>query len=183
MKRCCGPVNGCKKEQFYPSAGALPLAMEAMDYSTDFTQLQRLRQLNAQFIANHVANDVASHDALLHPRFTYINSRGLRIARDTYLRNWAQGFDPARMAYWDTRDEQIRVFGNVALVSACNKYVELMPEGPLTAMAAYTDIYFHEDGQWRCIQAQITEVAAAHWPSDSSIVSVYRHGKPQPHGG
>jgi hypothetical protein len=159
-----------------------PWQWSAMDYSADFTHLQHLRQLNAKFIANHVANDVASHDALLHPRFTYINSKGLRIARDLYLRNWALGFDASRMAYWDTRDEQIRVFGNVALVSACNKYVVLTPEGPVTSMAAYTDIYLHDGGQWRCIQAQITEVAPEHWPSDSTIVSVYHHGIPQASG-
>lgn len=147
-----------------------------MDYSSDFTDLQQLRVLNARFIANHVANDVASHDGLLHARFTHIDSRGRRVPRDLYLKNWSNGFDPARTIYWDTRDEQIRVFGNVALVSACNKYVELYEDREVTGMAAYTDIYIREDRNWLCIQAQITEVAPENWPPDSTIVSVYRRG-------
>lgn len=147
-----------------------------MDYSRDFAALRHLRQLNAKFIANHVANDVVAHDALLHPRFTYINAAGLRVSRDIYLENWASGFDPTRMVYWDTRDEQIRVFGEVALVSACNKYVELSGSGQIVGMAAYTDIYLCEAGSWSCIQAQITEIAPEHWPPDSTIVSIYRRG-------
>ncbi len=142
--------------------------------------LDTLRRLNAQFISNFVHNDVVAHDALIHPRFAYISGSGARIGRATYLKNWAAGFDSAILPYWDTRDEQISVFGNVALVSAMNKYVERLDGREQTAMAAYTDTYLHEDGRWRCIQAQITPVAAENWPSDHTIVSVYLDGVLQP---
>lgn len=148
--------------------------------------LSHLRCLNARFIHNYVTNDVASHDALLHPRFTYISGHGERIDRGTYLKNWATGFSAETIPYWDTRDERIVIEGNLALVSAMNKYVERLEGRAQTAMAAYTDTYVCDDGQWRCIQAQITMVAPVHWPPDDTIISVYVDGRRLPgvkHGG
>lgn len=139
--------------------------------------LAQLRQLNARFIHNYVTNDVASHDALLHPRFTYISGSGQRVDRATYLKNWATGFSAETIPYWDTRDERIVMHGAVALVSAINKFVERSGGEAQTGMAAYTDTYVCDDGQWRCIQAQITMVAPVHWPPDDTIISVYVDGK------
>jgi len=144
--------------------------------------LAKLRSINAQFISNFVHNDVVAHDALLHSRFAYISGSGARVDRATYLKNWATGFDPAVLPYWDTRDEHISVFGDFALVSAMNKYVERVDGIERTEMAAYTDTYFREGGHWRCIQAQITPVAPASWPSDDTIISIYVGGKLQPIG-
>jgi ketosteroid isomerase-like protein len=145
--------------------------------------LEELRKLNARFIANFVANDVAGHDAILHPQFAYIRANGARVDRASYLAQWATGFDPAIIVYWDTRDEWITVVGDVALVRATNKYVVRNKAGDETGMAAYTDIYLREGGKWLCIQAQITHVEPAHWPSDDSIVGVYLEGVLQkPHG-
>ena len=43
-------------------------------------------------------------------------------------------------------------------------------------MTTYTDIYLHAEGAWRCIQAQITPVAADQEPGDETIVAVYING-------
>ena len=40
--------------------------------------MNELRALNARFIHNFVTNDVASHDAILHPRFISIWPTGQR---------------------------------------------------------------------------------------------------------
>lgn len=142
--------------------------------------LEDLRKLNARFIENFISNDVASHDALLHPRFIYLRGNGERVDRAPYLEQWASGFDPNIIVYWDTRDELITVIGDVALVRATNKYVIRHGTHEETGMAAYTDIYLHEGDAWRCIQAQITPVAQEHWPTDSTIISVYINGIRQP---
>jgi ketosteroid isomerase-like protein len=139
--------------------------------------LTELHALNARFIHNFVTNDVASHDALLHPRFLCISSNGARVDRVTYLRHWAQGFDPLVMTYWDLRDESIDVFGDMALVRAVNKYTMTSAAGPLTRMSAYTDTYVHENGKWLCVQAQITPVALAHYPDDRTVLRRYINGK------
>jgi ketosteroid isomerase-like protein len=138
-----------------------------------------LKALNARFIRNFITNDVAGHDAVLHPRFLYIGSAGQRVAREPYLVNWATGFDPDTLPYWDTRDERIDVFGDTALVRATNRFVEVNDGRQITGMVAYTDIYRREGGRWLCIQAQITPVAPEHWPGDETIVSFYLRGVKQ----
>jgi hypothetical protein len=142
--------------------------------------LRTLSELNARFIENHVTNDVASHDSMLHRQFLYINSQGARVPRAEYLRQWATGFDPRVIVYWDTRDELITVLGNVALVRATNKFVLRKGANEEVGMATYTDIYLHEEGKWSCIQAQITPVAADNQPDDATIISVYVNGVRQP---
>jgi Domain of unknown function (DUF4440) len=154
--------------------------------------LQTLRELNARFIHNFVTNDVASHDAILHPRFLCIGSNGARRERAEYLRAWAHGFDAETLLHWDTRDERIDVFGDVALVRATNKHVHLVSGAEVTGMTAYTDTYLREAGaagapgacgavgRWLCIQAQLTTVAPPQWPGDDTVISTYIRGHLQP---
>jgi hypothetical protein len=138
-----------------------------------------LRAINAQFIENYVRNDVAAHDALLHPEFIYVSPAGKRVHRATYLAGWATGFDPAVVVYWDVRDEHITLVGNVALVRSTNRQVIRTGNLDTASMSTYTDTYIYENGRWRCLQAQISPVSAANEPGDHSIVSVYLHGVKQ----
>lgn len=138
--------------------------------------LLHLKQLNRRFIHNYVTNDVAAHDAILHPRFSYINSQGARIGREAYLKAWATGFDPKQIVYWDLRDEHITLHENTALVSASNKFTELQDGKSTTGIAAYTDTYVKVAGQWLCLQAQITMVAQTCWPEDETILCSYLNG-------
>jgi ketosteroid isomerase-like protein len=138
-----------------------------------------LRALNARFIHNFITNDVPSHDAMLHEGFICITPRGARVSRTDYLRAWATGFDAGRIPYYDYRDEKIDVFGDTALVRSTNKRVSLDAGVETVAMTMYTDIYVRQDGAWKCIQAQITPVAPAHYPSDSTIVRKYVMGQAQ----
>ena len=68
---------------------------------TSTEDLEQLRALNLRFIHNFVTNDVASHNAILHPEFRNISATGARIGRDAYLACWATGFDPEVFVYWD----------------------------------------------------------------------------------
>ncbi|WP_155341815.1 hypothetical protein [Acrocarpospora corrugata] len=49
-------------------------------------------------------------------------------------------------------------------------------------MARYTDTYLYENGEWLCVQAQITPVAADHHPGDDTIRTVYLKGVKQDRG-
>jgi ketosteroid isomerase-like protein len=139
-----------------------------------------LRAINAQFIDNFVANDVAAHDALLHPSFLYVRSDGSRVDRATYLEGWATGFDPEVIVYWDVRDELITVIGEVALVRSTNKETVRQGGAEVTSMSTYTDTYVFEGGRWLCVQAQITPVTQGNEPADDTIVSVWIMGVRQP---
>jgi ketosteroid isomerase-like protein len=147
--------------------------------ANDKADLAELRALNARFIHNFVNNDVPSHDAITHERFLCISSNGARQEKAAYLRDWAHGFDPEVIPYWDTRDERIDVFGDVALVRATNKHVRRSNGSESTGMTSYTDTYLREGGRWRCVQAQLTAVSPKHHPGDHTIVSVYLRGRLQ----
>jgi ketosteroid isomerase-like protein len=141
--------------------------------------MDELRALNARFIHNFITNDVASHDAILHPGFISIWPTGQRWDRATYLKYWATAFDPEVVVYWDVRDELITVIGDVALVRSTNKCTRRRDGNEVTGMTTYTDTYLFENGAWKCIQAQITAVAPEHYPADDTIVSVYIKGRLQ----
>ena len=138
-----------------------------------------LRALNAKFIHNFITNDVPSHDAILHKDFICITSAGARVSRADYLKAWATGFDAERIPYFDYRDELIHVFGSTALLRSTNKSTRMVDGVETTGMTMYTDIYIREEGAWKCIQAQITPVAPANYPSDETIVKKYLKGKAQ----
>ena len=136
-----------------------------------------LRALNARFIHNFITNDVPGHDAILHKDFICISPTGARVSRADYLKAWATGFDGERIPYYDYRDEVINVVGNTALVRSTNKRVSLKDGVESVAMTMYTDIYVHENGAWKCLQAQITPVAPANYPPDATIVRKYVKGQ------
>ncbi len=136
------------------------------------SDLEELKKLNATFIHNFVTNDTASHQKILHRDFVCISSNGRVIDRRTYLNAWAHGFDG--YVYWDYRNEEISVFGNMALVRAINKYIVRRNGTEYTGMSIYTDTYIKENGKWLCVQAHLTEVAPAHFPGNDRIVRAYQ---------
>jgi hypothetical protein len=140
-------------------------------FAQDNTDMVELKKLNAQFILNFVNNDSAAHSKIIHKDFVCISSDGKYINRKDYLTGWAHGFDG--YIYWDYRDENIQIFGNTALVHSKNKYVVVRAGKEITGMSMYTDIYIKEKGEWKCIQAQITNVSADNDPGDATIVKKY----------
>ncbi len=132
-------------------------------YHQSAETMNELRALNARFIHNFVTNDVAAHDAILHPAFINIWPTGQRWDRAAYLKYWATAFDPKIIVYWDVRDELITIVGDVALVRATNKHTRRRDGQEVTGMTMYTD--------------QLTPVAPEHQPADDTVVSVYIEGK------
>jgi hypothetical protein len=155
------------------------LAFMNITHTTESDDLSQLKTLNAKFIHNYVTNNVPSHDRIIHEKFQYINSQGKWVNRKDYLENWRTGFDPEKIIYWDYRFEQITIIGTTALVRSVNKYVILENGKDTTGMAQYTDVYVKENSAWKCIQAQITNVAPENYPTDDTIVKKYIKGKMQ----
>ncbi|MGL5446510.1 MAG: nuclear transport factor 2 family protein [Rhabdaerophilum sp.] len=135
-----------------------------------------LSALNAKFIHNFVTCDVASHDAIIHPRFLCISSSGSVHGRVEYLHDWATDFDPEVILYWDMRDEHIEIFGDVALVRANTKWIRRIDDKEVTGMTMYTDTYLRENDKWLCIQAQLTPVSPQNMTADTAIVCRYNKG-------
>lgn len=133
--------------------------------------MAQLSALNGRFINNFVTNDSVSHSKIIHKDFVCITSNGQYIGRQEYLAGWAHGFDGFK--YWDYRDENIKIFGSMALVHAKNKYVVERDGKEITGMSMYTDIYIKGNGEWKCVQAQITKVSPENYPGDETIVKKY----------
>ena len=142
--------------------------------------LGRLRELNRTFIHNFVTNDVAAHDAIIHPEFRTVTSSGGHMDRAAYLVEWATGFHPDAIPYWDMRDERITLLGDVALVTATTKYVRVSNGMEKIGMTCYTDTYLRSAGIWLCVLAQLTPVAPENYPNDETIVVQYIKGELQP---
>jgi Domain of unknown function (DUF4440) len=138
--------------------------------------LALLRDLNKRFIHNFVTNDVASHQAILHPEFRCIGSTGEHVNRAAYLIEWATGFDAQVIVYWDMRDERITLHGDTALVSATNRWIRVRDSKEVLGMTCYTDTYVRTQGSWLCALAQLTPVAPEHYPPDETIVVKYLRG-------
>lgn len=138
--------------------------------------LVTLSALNKRFIHNFVTNDVSSHDAILHPSFRQIDTKGGHMDRAAYLVEWATGFDPNVITYWDMRDERITIIGDVALVGATNKWTRVIDGIENKGMTCYTDTYIRAGENWLCVLAQLTSVAPQNYPSDDTIVVKYLHG-------
>lgn len=143
---------------------------------TKSAAIEALGALNKRFIHNFVTNDVPSHDAILHPGFRAIYSSGNHIDRATYLKDWATGFDPEVIAYWDMRDQRINVYGDVALVGATNRWIRVRGGVETLGMTCYTDTYVRAGEAWLCILAQLTPVAPENYPPDDTIVVKYIRG-------
>jgi len=141
--------------------------------------LATLQALNKRFIHNFVTNDVASHDAMLHPQFRSITPQGAHVDRTAYLECWASGFNADVITYWDMRDERITLIGDTALVSATNKWTRVGPDGVTMGMTCYTDTYVRYKDKWLCVLAQLTQVSPDHYPPDTSIVVCYEKGRLQ----
>jgi Domain of unknown function (DUF4440) len=135
------------------------------------TDIDELKRLNATFIHNFVTNDSAAHSLIIHKDFVRISSEGQFMERKEYLDNWAHGFDG--FIYWDYRNEDIRIFGNMALVHSQNKYIVVKDGKEITGMSMYTDTYIKENGHWTCVQAQISKVAPEYFAGDETIVRKY----------
>lgn len=135
-----------------------------------------LSTLNKRFIHNFVTNDVSSHNAILHPLFRTIDTQGGHMDRASYLEEWATGFDPGVITYWDMRDERITLIGDVALVSATNRWTRVRSDVEIQGMTCYTDTYIRAGKTWLCILAQLTSVAPQNYPPDETIIVKYLHG-------
>ena len=119
---------------------------------------EALSQLNARFISNFITEDARSHDLIIHRDFVCIESNGAIVDREKYLQGWATGYRDAGYDTFGFTDEFIRIFGNVALIRSKTNYTKKKDGAVIKGATIYTDTYVKENGQWLCVQAQITPI-------------------------
>jgi ketosteroid isomerase-like protein len=120
--------------------------------------LDALKRLNAQFIRNYVAQDVASHDQIIHEDFVCIQNSGTIMGREEYLEDWGHDYSRSGFTGFEYSDEHIRIFGDMALIRSKTTWTRMVNGKVLRGSSIYTDTYRKENGRWRCVQAQITPI-------------------------
>lgn len=122
-------------------------------------EMEVLSALNARFINNFLGQDAREHAKIIHPDFICIESNGQIVNRDVYLENWSTDFDNSGYIYFSYDKECIHIFGNIALVRSRTTYKKWVGGFQQTGYTIFTDTYLKEEGEWRCVQVQITPVA------------------------
>jgi ketosteroid isomerase-like protein len=120
--------------------------------------LAQLSKLNAQFIQNFIKQDTNGHNEIIHKDFVCIQSSGVIVGRDEYMKGWATGYADSKYTTFRYTEEFIRVFGDVALVRSKTPYAKEVNGEKIKGASVYTDTYVKENGRWWCVQAQITTI-------------------------
>jgi len=117
-----------------------------------------LSRLNNQFIKNFINMDTTAHSEIIHKDFVCINGDGTVSARKEYMEDWSQGYKNAGYTSFYIKDENIRLFGDMALVRSKTVYAKMVNGNVINGNSIYTDTYIRENGRWWCVQAHITPV-------------------------
>jgi hypothetical protein len=115
-----------------------------------------LSKWNTQFIRNFITNDTVSHNQIIWKDFICISSNGDIIGREAYMKDWAHGYDSTRFVSFTKDNESIRIFGDMALVRSETLAVFRDNGNIIQKKGLYTDTYIRINGQWWCVQAQLT---------------------------
>ncbi len=127
--------------------------MHSAEYSNDESTLSNL---NAQFIKNFINGDVRAHEKIIHNDFVCIENSGAIVNRDDYMKAWEHDYEEGNFCSFSYTDEHIRIFDNVALVRSKSGYTKMEDGKLIDGNSIYTDTYLKENGEWKCVQVQIT---------------------------
>ena len=112
-----------------------------------------LRALNEQYVQAFRDADVAWYDAHLAPDYVVVSGDGSYHDRGAALADFAHPYFAEGIHSFPLDKVRIRRFGDVALIHAENAYE--LKDGR-KGVNRYTDIWFKQDGTWRCVAAHIT---------------------------
>ena len=114
------------------------------------SDLEMLRELNADYIRSVQTSDVRRFDQILADDFVCSNPDGSFVDRENFLKQTAR---PVAISDLAAHDVQIRVVGDCAVINARTSY--RLPDGKAGA-GRYTDVWARRNGQWLAIAAHVT---------------------------
>lgn len=124
----------------------------------EMEDLEKLSKLNALFIKNFIKQDTITHNEIIHKDFVCIEGNGKIANRTEYMKAWATDYENGKFTNFSITDEDIRIFGNMALVRSKTIYTRLQDGKEVSGNSIYTDTYIKENDRWWCVQAQITPI-------------------------
>ena len=121
-----------------------------LDSQKDMTDLERLQELNREYIRSVQESDVARFDELLAEDFLNSNPDGSLVDRAGFLKQIAA---PAAISNLAAHDVRIRLMGDFAIVHGKTTYTKRDGQG---AAGSYTDVWARRNGEWLCVAAHVT---------------------------
>ena len=117
---------------------------------TVLADLDRLQQLNRDYIDSVQTSDVRRFDEILAEDFLCSNPDGSLVDREGFL---AQTAHPVTISNLAAQDVRVRVMGDVAIVHARTTYT--LPDGR-AGSGRYTDVWARRQGGWLAVSAHVT---------------------------
>jgi ketosteroid isomerase-like protein len=116
----------------------------------DAGDLNKLLELNLDYIRSVQNSDVGRFDEILAEDFLCSNPDGTLIDRAAFLRQTAQ---PVSIRNLEAHDVNVRLMGDFAIIHARTSYT--LPDGR-HAFGRYTDDWARRGGRWLCVSAHVT---------------------------
>jgi ketosteroid isomerase-like protein len=116
----------------------------------DAGDLDKLLELNRDYIRSVQNSDVRRFDEILADDFMCSNPDATLIDRAAFLRQTAQ---PVSIRNLEALDVNVRLMGDFAIIHARTSYT--LPDGR-QAFGRYTDDWARRGGRWLCVSAHVT---------------------------
>jgi ketosteroid isomerase-like protein len=114
--------------------------------------LDRLIQLNSDYIDSVQNSDVARFEQILASDFRCSNPDGTLVDREGFLTQTAR---PVTISNLAANDVEIRLFGDVAIIHATTSYT--LPDSS-PGHGRYTDVWTRQNGEWLAVSAHVTRL-------------------------
>jgi len=113
------------------------------------SDLETLKQLNADYIASVQNSDTARFGEILADDFLNTNPDGSLVDKAGFL---AQIAPKAKISNLACHDVNVRAMGEFAIIHARTSYT--LADGR-AGQGRYTDIWAKRSGKWLCVAAQV----------------------------
>ena len=114
------------------------------------TDIDRLQQLNQDYIRSVQTSDVRRFDEILAEDFLCSNPDGSLVDRAAFLVQTAR---PVAISNLEAQDVRVRIIGDVAIIHARTTYT--LPDGR-AGSGRYTDVWARRQGRWLAVSAHVT---------------------------
>ncbi len=118
--------------------------------STSRSDLERLLELNRDYIRSVQTSDVQRFDEILAGDFLCSNPDGSLVDREGFLRQTAL---PVKISGLEAHDVNVRLMGDFAMIHARTAYTG--PDGR-PGSGRYTDVWARRQGRWFAVSAHVT---------------------------
>lgn len=126
----------------------LGFAGPAMSQTAD---IDAIKQLNEDWIANYVKKDKATFDRIFAEDFFLINPAGKKMTKQEILAQPAQPISETHVEF-----AEVQIHGNIGLIHAKCSFTMVADGKESKGSTDYLDVYEKRNGRWWAIAAHVT---------------------------